>query len=79
MSLWLTEVGSVLNIDIQEQEQDNKTLLFLCLIVVTHKGVLQEDFDSGIPSIENSYLQTANSKQQTTNRNETMALKLTRE
>lgn len=34
---------------------------------------------STLPSIENSYLQTTNSKQQTTNRNETMVLKLTRE
>jgi hypothetical protein len=49
------------------------------VIVVTYEDVLQEDFGSSIPSIENSYLQTGNSKQQPTNRNATMTLRLTGE
>jgi hypothetical protein len=49
------------------------------VVVVTYEDVLQEDFGSGIPSIENSYLQTGNSKQQPTNRNATTTLRLTGE
>jgi hypothetical protein len=49
------------------------------VVVVTYKYVLQEDFDSGIPSIENVYLQNGNSKQQTMNRKATMALEPTHE
>jgi hypothetical protein len=49
------------------------------VVAVTQKDVLQQDFEAGIPSIENSCLQAANSKQQTRNSNETMAQKLTRE
>jgi hypothetical protein len=51
----------------------------ILVVAVTQKDVLQEDFEPGIPSIENSCLQAANSKQQTRNSNETMAPKLTRE
>jgi hypothetical protein len=47
--------------------------------LLTYKDVLQEDFDSGISSIEISHLQTANSKQQTTNRKLNMAPKPTRQ
>jgi hypothetical protein len=45
--------------------------------LLTYKDVLQEDFDSGIYSIEIFHLQTGNSKQQTTNRKVNMALKPT--
>ena len=48
-------------------------------MTITQKYVLQQDFDPGISSIENSCLQAANSKQQIRNSNETMAPKLTRE
>jgi hypothetical protein len=51
----------------------------ILVVAVTQKDVLQEDFEPGILSIENSYLQAANSKQKTRNRNETMAMKLIRE
>jgi hypothetical protein len=47
--------------------------------LLTYKDVLQEDFDSGISSIEISHLQTANRKQQTTNRKLNMAPKPTRQ
>ena len=50
---------------------------FSLVVVVTYKDFLQVDFDSGIPSIEISYLQTGNNKQQTTNRKVNMALKPT--
>jgi len=40
---------------------------------------MQEDFDSGILSIEISYLQIGNNKQQTMNKSATLALKLTRQ
>jgi hypothetical protein len=73
------EVGSVSNIDVQEQDQGKHYTPASLVVVVTYKDVLQEDFDSGIPSIENFYLQTGNNKQQTTNRKETMALEPTRE
>jgi hypothetical protein len=45
------------------------------VVVLTYKDALQEDFDSGIPSIENFYLQTGNRKEKTTNRKVNMALK----
>jgi hypothetical protein len=45
------------------------------VVVLTYKDVLQEDFDSNIPSIENLYLQTGNRKEKTTNRKVNMELK----
>jgi hypothetical protein len=51
----------------------------ILVITITHKDVLQHDFEPGIPSIENSSLQVANNKHQTRNNNETMAWKLTHE
>jgi hypothetical protein len=45
--------------------------------LLTYKDVLQEDFDSGIPSSEISHLEIANSKQQTMNRKLNMAPKPT--
>jgi hypothetical protein len=73
MSLWL-----------QQRWVLYRTLTFknkdkILVIEVTHKDVLQEDFDPGIPSNENCCLQAANRKQQTRNSNKTMAPKLTRE
>jgi hypothetical protein len=51
----------------------------ILVIEITQKDVLQQDFEPRIPSIENSCLQAANRKQQTRNRNETMAQRITRE
>jgi hypothetical protein len=45
--------------------------------LLTYKHVLQEDFDSGISSIEISHLQTTNSKHKTMNRKINMAPKPT--
>jgi hypothetical protein len=48
-------------------------------VAATKKDVLQQGCEAGTPSIENTSLQVANSKQQTRNSNETMAQKLTRQ
>lgn len=44
------------------------------VIVVTYEDVLEEDFRLGIPSTENSYLQTRNRKQQPMNKNATTTM-----
>jgi len=49
----------------------------ILVVAATQRDVLQQDFEAGTPSIENSCMQTANSKQQTRNSNETMARNLT--
>jgi hypothetical protein len=51
----------------------------ILVVAATQKDVMQQDFEAGIPSIENSFLQAANNKQQTRNNNETMAQNLTRQ
>jgi hypothetical protein len=51
----------------------------ILVTTTTQKDVLQHNFEAGTPTIENSFLQGANNKQEKRNSNEMMAQKLTRQ